>query len=163
MHWGRRRVRYVDRSRRCLRGPPIGRVWGESRGSGRSFWRHRLVFLRGGVGGRVRGIQGKPHQNPLSSFYWWAWADISRILDEQDLLPVEPKTSVPAPSSPRIPPPKGDEMTRLREELAKAEAQNAQLKLERAIGKGPDESHEFHAKPLGPNMMPGYPGDLRSG
>jgi hypothetical protein len=47
-----------------------------------------------------------------------------------------------------------DELTRLREELAKAEAQVAQLKLEKAIGKGPTETHEFHAKPLGPNMMP---------
>ena len=155
----------ADHSKRFFRGPPIGRVWGESRENGRSFWRHRLVFRRGGVGGRVHGIQGNLHHNLLSSLYWWACANPSRILDEEDILPVEPKTRVPAPSSPR-PPPKDDDLTRLREELAKAEAQIAQLKLEKAIGKGPNESHEFHAKPLAPNMMPGHSrwcdGDLNS-
>jgi hypothetical protein len=49
----------------------------------------------------------------------------------------------------------GDEMTKLKEALAKAETQIAQLKIEKTVGKGPGEAHELHARPLGPQMMPG--------
>ena len=48
-----------------------------------------------------------------------------------------------------------DEIAKLKDALAKAEAQIAQLKLEKAMGKGPGEAHELHARPLLPNMMPG--------
>lgn len=50
-----------------------------------------------------------------------------------------------------------DEIVRLKEALSKAESQITQLKMEKAVGKGPGEGHEFHAKPLTPNMMPGIP------
>ena len=50
-----------------------------------------------------------------------------------------------------------DEVVKLREALAKAEAQIAQLRVEKAAGRGPGEGHELHARPLGPSMMPGFP------
>ena len=86
------------------------------------------------------------------------------ILDEEDLLSTREK---PALGSPRVPPsprvehrendplPSNEEMAKLKEQLAKAESQIQQLKLEKLIGKGPGEGHELHAKPLGPSMMPG--------
>jgi hypothetical protein len=52
---------------------------------------------------------------------------------------------------------KDPEIVRLREALAKAESHIAQLKVEKAAGKGPEGGHEMHARPLGPNMMPGTP------
>jgi hypothetical protein len=61
------------------------------------------------------------------------------------------------PLNPTTPAREVDEMAKLREALAKAEAQISQLKLEKAIGKGPGDGHEFHSRPLAPNMMPGIP------
>jgi hypothetical protein len=87
-----------------------------------------------------------------------------RILDEEDLFPARGK---PLPVSPRAPPsPRveqretnpvstDDEIAKLKDQLAKAESQVQQLKLEKLVGKGPGEGHELHAKPLGPTMMPG--------
>lgn len=46
------------------------------------------------------------------------------------------------------------EVSRLRDALAKAQHQIAQLKVEKAAGKGPEDGHEMHARPLGPSMMP---------
>jgi hypothetical protein len=48
-----------------------------------------------------------------------------------------------------------DEVVKLKTALAKAEAQISQLKVQQAMGKGPTDGHELHARPLGPNMMPG--------
>lgn len=89
-----------------------------------------------------------------------------RILDEEEeiLPPVTrfvPKLSSPKPHAS----PKQDlrerqtdkddnEVERLREALAKAQSQIAQLKVEKAAGKGPEDGHEMHARPLGPSMMP---------
>jgi hypothetical protein len=90
--------------------------------------------------------------------------DVPRILDEEDLFPTRSKP----PASPRAVPPSprveqrerdplsaADELAKLKDQLAKAESQIQQLKLEKLVGKGPGEGHELHAKPLGPNMMPG--------
>lgn len=87
-----------------------------------------------------------------------------RILDEEDLFPTRGKPlpmSPRAPASPRVeqrdtnPIPADDEVAKLKDQLAKAESQIQQLKLEKLVGKGPGEGHELHAKPLGPTMMPG--------
>jgi hypothetical protein len=125
-------VRFDVHSRRFCR--VLGRG-----GSGQSSSRPPSVFRKDGVGENLNGSLGA--RNPL-----FGGVLTIRILDEEDILPVSPK--VPAPAK------EVDELTRLREDLAKAEAQVAQLKLEKAIGKGPTETHEFHAKPLSPNMMP---------
>jgi len=91
-----------------------------------------------------------------------------RILDEEDLFPTRGKipASPRVPVSPRVeqqrerpPPSTDDEIAKLKDQLAKAESQIQQLKLEKLVGKGPEEGHELHAKPLGPNMMPGPPPD----
>jgi hypothetical protein len=73
-----------------------------------------------------------------------------RVVDEEEVLPVKftPKSVADKSGV-------NDDVARLREALAKAESQISQLKLEKAAGKGPGESHELHAHPLGPNMMPG--------
>lgn len=81
-----------------------------------------------------------------------------RLVDEEEILP--PKTTKSGPAGPLSPvqpekPGEDDEIARLKDALAKAESQISQFKLERAVGKGPGEGHELHARPLGPNMMPG--------
>jgi hypothetical protein len=85
-----------------------------------------------------------------------------RVLDEEEeIIPSRfaTKTGPPVPLSPVQPPKSGvekdPEIARLKEALAKAEGQIAQLKVEKAAGKGPEGGHEMHARPLGPNMMPG--------
>jgi hypothetical protein len=96
--------------------------------------------------------------------------DVPRILDEEDLFPTRSKL----PASPRAVPPSprveqrekeplspADELAKLKDQLAKAESQIQQLKLEKLVGKGPGEGHELHAKPLSPNMMPGPPSPPR--
>ena len=75
-----------------------------------------------------------------------------RVVDEEEVLPVK-LTGKSGADKPEV----DDDVARLREALARAESQISQLKLEKAAGKGPGESHELHARPLGPNMMPGPP------
>jgi hypothetical protein len=95
----------------------------------------------------------------------------SRFQDE-DILPKSPRTVIPPPSPPMIlspvrlqqtslppvhPPTSkdNDEITRLREQLLKAQQEISQLKTEKVIGRGPSDGHEAHSRPLLPNMMPG--------
>jgi len=89
----------------------------------------------------------------------------SRILDEDEL----PQRMEKMPTSPIVLPPhqpspakalnaeidSDDEVARLKDALARAEGQIAQLKTEKAAGRGPGEGHEMHSRPLGPAMMPG--------
>jgi hypothetical protein len=79
-------------------------------------------------------------------------------VDDEEILP--PRVTKPSPTGPMSPvqpakPGDDEEIARLKDALANAESQISQLKLERTIGRGPGEGHELHARPLGPNMMPG--------
>lgn len=76
---------------------------------------------------------------------------VARVFDEEEVLPVKFTTSKIVDEE-KI---EEDDIAKLKDALAKAEAQIAQLKLERTIGKGPGDGHELHARPLGPNIMPG--------
>jgi len=96
------------------------------------------------------------------------------VEEEEDLLPTRFSTKIASPklpTSPKVDPlPRererererelgvrdrdSTEVDRLREALAKAQSQIAQLKVEKAAGKGPEDGHEMHARPLGPSMMP---------
>jgi len=74
------------------------------------------------------------------------------LVDEEEILPTKFTPAKTVVVEDKI---EDDDIAKLKDALAKAEAQIAQLKVERTIGKGPGEGHEFHARPLGPNVMPG--------
>ena len=101
------------------------------------------MFLKGEVEGKLpgQGIPAKSGATSVANF---------RVVDEEEVLPVK-LTGKSGAEKPEV----DDDVARLKEALAKAESQLTQLKLEKAAGKGPGESHELHARPLGPNMMPG--------
>jgi hypothetical protein len=113
-----------------------------------------------------RSRRDTPRQQSRYSLFPPVSVDVPRILDEEDLFPARSKPLASpraVPPSPRVeqrekePVSPADELAKLKDQLAKAESQIQQLKLEKLVGKGPGEGHELHAKPLGPNMMPGPP------
>ena len=91
-------------------------------------------------------------ETPRARYFLDGYLVNFRVVDEEEVLPVKltEKSGTDKPGA-------DDDVARLREALAKAESQIAQLKLEKAAGKGPGESHALHARALGPNMMPGPP------
>ena len=76
-----------------------------------------------------------------------------RILDEESV--VAPVKSTGKSAAEEKADSDVDEIARLKDALARAESEIGQLKLETTMGKGPGDGHELHARPLGPNMMPG--------
>ena len=79
------------------------------------------------------------------------------MVDEEEDVVLPSRFKPTLPPSPLQPPQakEEDEVTRLKSALQKAEQQIAQLKTQAAMGRGPGEAHELHARPLLPNMMPG--------
>ena len=96
---------------------------------------------------------------PRTSRYFHLWQEGNgRVLDEEEIPGKGPRSPVVLPAQQHKSADdddSDDEITRLKDALAKAEGQIAQLKAGKAAGKGPGEGHEMHSKPLAPSMMPG--------